>query len=84
MVINANANIFTHLSWSQREDTMFDGTSHKKHVNDVLGNLVHLHYPSEVSWSSDTSSATTCLPDYGLSSDAMYGNAQGLCGVTSG
>jgi hypothetical protein len=48
MVINANANGFTHLSCSQWEDTTFEGTCHKRHVNDVLGNLMRLHYLGEV------------------------------------
>jgi hypothetical protein len=30
MVINANANSFTHFSYSQWEDTTFDSTSHKR------------------------------------------------------
>jgi hypothetical protein len=29
-------------------NTTFQGTSHKRQVNVVLGNLVHMHYPSEV------------------------------------
>jgi hypothetical protein len=75
MVINANANDFTHLSCSQWEDTTFDGTCHKMQVNAVLGNLVRLHYPDEVPQSSDVSSATTYWSNYGLSPDATYENA---------
>jgi hypothetical protein len=77
MVINANASGFTHLSCSQWEDTMFEGTCHKRQVNSFLGNLVCLHYPDEVTRSDGTSSAATCWADYGLSPDVTYGIAQG-------
>jgi hypothetical protein len=77
MVINANANGFTHLSCSQWEDTTFEGTGHKRQVNVVLGNLVRLHYPDEVTWSDDTHSPTTCWADYGLSAYVTYGTAEG-------
>jgi hypothetical protein len=78
MVTNANANGFTHLSCSQREDTMFDDTWHKRDVNVVLVNLVCLHYPSEVCHRGNESSAATYWDDYVLSPDATYGNAQGI------
>jgi hypothetical protein len=84
MVINTNANDFTHLYCSQLEDTTFEGTCHKRQVNAILGNLVHLHYPNEVTQSNGTSSTSTCWADYGLSPNAMYGIAQGQCGVTLG
>jgi hypothetical protein len=77
MVINTNANGFTHLSCSQREDTMFEGTCHKRQVNAVLGNIVHWHYPDRVTQSDDTRSPATCWADYGLSPDATYGTTQG-------
>jgi hypothetical protein len=78
MVINANANGFTHLSSSHWVDTMFEGTSHKRQVNALLGSLVHLHYPGEVTRSDDTCSPTTCLADYALSPNTAYETAQGV------
>jgi hypothetical protein len=77
MIINANANGFTNLSCSQWEDTMFDGTCHKKQVNVVLGNLVHLHYPGEVTRSDDTHSPETSWDDYALSPNTTYETAKG-------
>jgi hypothetical protein len=44
MVINANANGFTHLSYTTFEGTTFKGTGHKRHVNFIFGNLMRLHY----------------------------------------
>jgi hypothetical protein len=78
MIINANANSFTHLSCSKREDTTFEDIGHKSQINVALGNLVHLHYPGEVTWSDDTRSPATCWANYSLSSDATYGTAQGV------
>jgi hypothetical protein len=75
MVINAKC--CTHLSCSSWEDTTFDGTCHKRQVNGVLCNLVHLHYPGEVTQSDGTSSPTTCWADYALAPDATYETAQG-------
>jgi hypothetical protein len=69
MVINAKANGFTHLTCSQWEETMFDSSCNKSQVNVVLGNLMCLHYPREVSRSGAKSSAGTCCVDYGLSPD---------------
>jgi hypothetical protein len=77
MVINVNANCCTHLSCSSWNNTTFEGTSHKRQVNVVLGNLVRLHYPSEVTRSDGTSSPATCWADYALAPDVMYGTAQG-------
>jgi hypothetical protein len=77
MIISANANSFTNLSCSQWEDTTFEGTGHKRQVNAVLGNLVHLHYPSEVTRSDGTCSPATSWADYALSPDATYKTAQG-------
>jgi hypothetical protein len=37
--------IFLFLSCSQWEDTSFDDRGHHKQVNQVLGNLYHLHNP---------------------------------------
>jgi hypothetical protein len=61
MVINAKANGFTHLSCSQWDDTTFEGTCHKRQVNAILGNLVHLYYPGEVT----RSNAPALLPHVG-------------------
>jgi hypothetical protein len=47
------------------------------HINTVLGNLMHLHYPGEVPWSGDASSTATCWANCGLSPNATYGNTQG-------
>jgi hypothetical protein len=60
MAILANTNCCTHLSCSSWEDTMFWGTGHQRKVNAVLGNLVRMHYPSEVTWSNGTTSLATC------------------------
>jgi hypothetical protein len=72
MIINANANIFTNLSYIQWEDTMFEGIGHKRQVNVILGNLVCLHYPSKVTRSDGTSSPATSWADYALSPNATY------------
>jgi hypothetical protein len=77
MVINDNANYCTHLSCSSWEDTTFEGTSHKRQVNGVLGNHVCLHYLGEVTQSGGTSSPATCWADYALAPDMTYGTAQG-------
>jgi hypothetical protein len=62
MVINANANDFTHLSYNQWDDTTLEETSHKRQVNAVLGNLMHLHYPAR----SLRAMTSTLLPPIGL------------------
>jgi hypothetical protein len=84
MVIHASANCCIHLSCSSWEDTTFWGTSHQRQVNGILGNLMRMHYPNEVTWSDGISSPTTCWADYALAPNTTYGNAQGKCGVTSG
>jgi hypothetical protein len=48
-----------------------------KEVNGVLGNLVCLHYPGEVTGSDGTSSPAICWADYALAPDMTYGTAQG-------
>jgi hypothetical protein len=78
MVINANANYCTHLSYNSWEDTTFKGTCHKRKVNVVLSNLVRLHYPGEVTWSDGTSSPATCWDDYTLTPNATYETSQGV------
>jgi hypothetical protein len=54
---------------------MFRGTRHKRQVNGVLGNLGHLYYPGEVTWSDGICSPSTSWADYALAPDAMYGTA---------
>jgi hypothetical protein len=77
MIIHANTNCCTHLSCSSWEETTFRGTVHQRQVNGLLGNLVRMHYPDEVTWSNGTSSPATCWADYTLAPDVMYGTAQG-------
>jgi hypothetical protein len=66
MVIHANTNSCTYLSYSSWylsysswEDTTFQGICHQRQVNGVLGNLVRMHYPSEVIQSDVTTSPAT-------------------------
>jgi hypothetical protein len=75
MVMNVDANDFTHLSCRQWEDTMFESTCHKRQVNVVWGNLVCLHYPGEVTQSIDSRSRANYWADYALSPDVTYGTA---------
>jgi hypothetical protein len=49
----------------------------KMQVNGVFGNLVRLHYPSEVTQNDGTSSSVICWVDYAIAPDAMYGTAHG-------
>jgi hypothetical protein len=75
MVINANVNSCTHLSCTSWEDTTFEGTCHKRQVNVVLGNLMHLLYPDEVTRSDGTSSPATCWANYAIALDVTYGTS---------
>jgi hypothetical protein len=84
MVIHANTNSCTYLSYSSWEDTTFQGTGHQRQVNGVVGNLVRMHYPGEVIRSDGTTSPTTCWDDYALAPDVTYGTAKGQCGATFG
>jgi hypothetical protein len=77
MVIHANTNSCTYLSYNSWEDTTFQGTSHQRQVNGVLGNLVRMHYPGEVIRSDGTTSHATCWDDYALAPNATYGTAKG-------
>jgi hypothetical protein len=77
MVIHANANCSTHLSCSSWKDTTFWGTSHQRQVNGVLGNLVHMHYPDEVTQSDGTTSPAICWANYAIAPDVTYGTTQG-------
>jgi hypothetical protein len=47
------------------------------HVNAVLGSLVRMHYPGEVTRSDGTISPAICWDDYALAPDATYGTAKG-------
>jgi hypothetical protein len=77
MVINANANCCTHMTFISWEDTTFEGRSYKRQVNVVLGNLVHLHNSCEVTQSDGNNSPATCWADYALAPDVTYETAQG-------
>jgi hypothetical protein len=77
MVIHANTNFGTHLSCGSWEDTTFQGTGHQRQVNVVLGNLVRMHYPSEITRSDGTTSPVTCWDDYALAPDATYVTTKG-------
>jgi hypothetical protein len=77
MVIHANTNYCTHLSCSSWEDTTFRGTSDQRQVNGVLGNLVHMHYPREVTRNDGTSSPATCWASYALALNTTYGVTSG-------
>jgi hypothetical protein len=77
MVINANGNSFTHLCCRQWEDTTFEGTSHKRHVNIALGKLVHLHNAGKIPRSDGASSIATYWVDYSISPNVIYGTTQG-------
>jgi hypothetical protein len=48
---------------------------HQRQDNGVLGNLICMHYPGEVTQSDDTTSPATCWADYTLALDATYGTA---------
>jgi hypothetical protein len=63
---------------------MFQGTSHQRQVNAVLGNLVHMHYLDEVTRSDGTISPAPCWDEYTLALYATHGTAKGQCGATSG
>jgi hypothetical protein len=66
------------LACSSWDDTTFQGKGHKRQVNVVLGNLVRMHYPGEVTRSDGTISPATCWDIYALAPDATYGSAQGV------
>jgi hypothetical protein len=66
------------LSFSSWLDTSFDGRSHHRKVNQVLGNLLYLHYPGIVMKGAGHSEPATTWRDYAHAPDARYGNAQGV------
>jgi hypothetical protein len=77
MVIHANTNCCTHLSCSSWEDTKFWGIGHQRQVNVILGNLVHMHYPGEVTQSDGTTFPTNCWDDYALAPNMTYVTTKG-------
>jgi hypothetical protein len=62
---------------------MFRGTSHQRQVNAILGNLVRMHYPGEVTQSDDTIPPATCWDVYTLAPNVTYITSKGQCGSTS-
>jgi hypothetical protein len=65
------------LACSSWVNTTFQGTDYKSQVNAVLGNLVHMHYPGEVTQSDGIISSATCWDDYALAPNVTYGSTQG-------
>jgi hypothetical protein len=62
------------LSFSSWLDTSFDETGYHRQVNQILGNLLHLHYPGLVMKGGHSEPMTT-RRDYACALDARYGNA---------
>jgi hypothetical protein len=80
MVIHADTNCCTHLSCLQLmrgHHVSGHRPSKAGQCYAVLGNLVRMHYPDEVTWSNGTISPATYWDDYALASDATYGTANG-------
>jgi hypothetical protein len=65
------------LPFSSWLDTSFDGRGHHRQVNQILGNLLRLHYPGLVTKGGHSEPATTWR-DYARAPNAIYGNAQGV------
>jgi hypothetical protein len=65
------------LACNSWEGTTFQGTGHQRQVNAILGNLIRMHYPGEVTRSDGTISHATCWNDYALAPDVMYETAKG-------
>jgi hypothetical protein len=66
------------LSFSSWLDTSFDERGHHRQVNQVLGNLLCLHYPGLVMKGAGCSEPVTTWRDYARAPYARYGNAQGV------
>jgi hypothetical protein len=47
------------LSFSSWLDTNWDGRGHRRQVNQILGNLIHLHYPELVTKGGHSEPVTT-------------------------
>jgi hypothetical protein len=65
------------LSFSSWLDTNWDGRGHYRQVNQILGNLIRLHYPELVMKGGHSEPATT-WHDYARAPDARVGNAEGV------
>jgi hypothetical protein len=65
------------LSFSSWLDTSRDGRGHRRQVNQILGNLIHLHYPRLV-MKGGRSEPVTTWRDYTRAPDVRLGNAQGV------
>jgi hypothetical protein len=72
-----NFNLLTFLcickSWI---DSAFDGTSKQTLINQVLGNLCHLHYPRMVTLPSDKRQITTTWEHFRYAPNGDYETAQ--------
>jgi hypothetical protein len=58
-------------------DYGFDGTSRQRLVNQILGNLCHLHYPGMVTLASGQRVIATTWEHFQFAHDGDYGTAQG-------
>jgi hypothetical protein len=65
------------LSFSSWLDTSWDRRGHPRQVNQILGNLIHLHYPGLVTKGGHSEPVTTWR-DYARALDARHENAQGV------
>jgi hypothetical protein len=65
------------LSFSFWLDTSFEGRGHHRQVNQILGNLLPLHYPRLVMKGGHSEPVIT-WHDYACAPDARYGNPQGV------
>jgi hypothetical protein len=61
--------------WRPWIDSGFDGTSKQRLVNQVLGNLCHLHYPGMVTLPSDEREIVTAWEHFQYALDGDYGTA---------
>jgi hypothetical protein len=66
------------LSFNSLLDTSFDGRGHHRQVNQILGNLLRLHYPGLVMKGGGHSEPATTWRDYARAPDAGYENTQGV------
>jgi hypothetical protein len=66
------------LSFSSWLDTSFDRRGYHRQVNQVLGNLLHLHYLGIVMKGAGRSDPTITWRDYTFAPNARYRNAQGV------
>jgi hypothetical protein len=66
------------LSFSSWLDTSFHRRGHHRQVDQVLGNLLRLHYPGIVMKCVGRSEPAITWRDYTRAPYAIYGNAQGV------